>query len=194
MNLLQEVKYNSKGITLIETMVAIGIFAFLATGVVSLYLSSRKYNEIVWEQLKTQNEGRKVMQDFTNELRIASQSSIGAYPLSGASSTEVVFYTNLDSDMAMEKVRYFFSGRILKKGVIEPSGNPLSYNSASEVVTEVAHDIITSTSKFLFYDSNFTGSEVPLTSPVIVTNVRMVAIQLTLEEDPNASPVPFFIY
>ena len=193
MYLTDNFKHNNKGITLVELLVAMGIFVFLAGGIVSLYLTSRKYNDIVWEQLKTQNEGRKVMQDFTNELRIASQSSVGAYPVAGASSTEIIFYTNLDSDTLMERVRYFFSGRILKKGVIKPTGNPLTYNSASEVITEVAHDTVVSTSKFLFYDSSFTGSENPLSSPISVTNIRMVGIQLTLEEDPNASPVPFFI-
>jgi prepilin-type N-terminal cleavage/methylation domain-containing protein len=193
MDFLEDLKLNNRGVTLIELIVAIGIFAFLSTAVVTLYLTSRKYNAIVWEQLKTQNEGRKVMQDFTNELRIASQSSVGAYPIAAASSTEIIFYTNLDSDTLMERVRYFFSSNILKKGVIKPTGNPLAYNSASEVITEVAHDTVASTSKFLFYNSSFTGSEAPLNRPIDVTAVRVVGIQLTLEEDPNASPVPFYI-
>ncbi len=188
-----DLKHDTRGITLIELLVGIGIFVFLSGAIVSLFLSSWKYNDIVWEQLETQNEGRAVTQAFTNELRIVSPSSIGAYPVEAASSTEIIFYTNLDADTLMERVRYFFSGRILKKGVIKPTGNPLVYNVVNEVVTEVAHDVVTSTSKFSYYGADYTGSELPLSSPINITSIRVVGIALTLEEDPNASPVPFSI-
>ena len=190
---LNDIRNNQYGITLIELVVAIGIFVFLAGGAVALFLSSWKYNDIVWEQLQTQNQGRKVTQDFTNELRVASLSSIGAYPIEAASSTEIIFYTNMDTDTLVERVRYFFSGRTLKKGVLKPTGNPLIYNGANETVIDVAYDVVTATSKFSYFGADFTGSEAALSSPISLTNVRMVGISLTLEEDPNASPVPFSI-
>lgn len=182
-----------RGITLVEVLVSIGIFSFLIIGITALLLTSWKYNQIVWEQLKTQNEGRKVIRDFVNDLRVASLSSIGAYPIESASSTEIVFYSNIDSDTLKERVRYFLSGRTLRKGVIKPTGSPLSYNSANETLVDIAHDLVTSTVLLSYYDSNFSGSQTKLTSPVDVTKIRVVAISLTLEEDPNASPVPFFI-
>ncbi len=191
--IIKNLSHNHQGVTLVELLVGMGIFAFLTVGITALFLSSRKYNEIVWEQLKTQNEGRKVIQDFVNEVRTASQSSIGAYPIAAASSTEIIFYTNLDSDTLKERVRYFFSGRILKKGVIKPAGNPLTYSANNEVITEVAHDVVTSTSKFLYYGSDYAGSQAELGSPINITSIRMVGIMITLEEDPNASPVPFSI-
>ena len=73
-----------RGITLVEVLVSIGIFSFLIIGITALLLTSWKYNQIVWEQLKTQNEGRKVIRDFVNDLRVASLSSIGAYPVESA--------------------------------------------------------------------------------------------------------------
>jgi hypothetical protein len=192
-NLYKTFSKDARGITMVEVLVSIGIFGFLVVAITSLFLTGWNYKDIVWEQLKTQNEGRKVIQDFVNELRVASPSSIGAYPVESASSTSIIFYTNLDADTLMERVRYFFSGRILKKGVIKPTGNPLVYNSANEVLTDVAHDVVTATSKFSYYDANFTGSQAQLASPVNVTSIRVVGVALTLEEDPNASPVPFFI-
>jgi type II secretory pathway pseudopilin PulG len=182
-----------RGITLVEVLVSIGIFSFLIIGITALLLTSWKYNQIVWEQLKTQNEGRKVIRDFVNDLRVASLSSIGAYPIESASSTEIVFYSNIDSDTLKERVRYFLSGRTLRKGVIKPTGSTLSYNSANETFVDIAHDLVTSTVLLSYYDSNFSGSQTKLTSPIDVTKIRVVAISLTLEEDPNASPVPFFI-
>ncbi len=186
-------KINNRGISLLEMIIAISIFSFVIMGISALYLTSRKYQDIIWEQLKTQNEGRKVVQDFVNELRVALPSSIGAYSIASASSTQIVFYTNLDSDTLMERVRYFFVTSTLKKGVIKPTGNPLVYNSANEKIVDVAHDTETSTSKFTYYGSNFTGTEAPLSSPIDVTKIRVVGIALTMEENPNASPVPFSI-
>lgn len=193
MSFLRKLKNNKQGITLVEVLVSIGIFGFLIVGITSLFLTSWKYNRIVWEQLKTQNEGRKVTRDFVNELRLASLSSIGAYPIESASSTEIIFYSNIDSDTLKERVRYFLSGRTLNKGVIKPVGSPMVYSAANETITEIAHDLVTSTVLLKYYDGNFSGSESALSSPVDVTQIRVVAISLTLEEDPNASPVPFFI-
>jgi len=179
---------------LVEVLVAISIFIFLAAAIVSLYLTSSRYNSIVWEQLKTQNEGRKTTQDFVNELRTASPSSIGAYPIEAAASTTITFYSNIDTDTLRERIRYFMSGRTLRRGVIKPTGNPLTYNSANEVIADVAHDVAnTSTQIFYYYDSNYSGAEAALSSPIDITRIRVVKITLQLDENPHLTPTPFFI-
>ena len=135
-----------------EILVAIGIFLLLIVGVTAIFSYSLKSNKIIWEQLSTQNEGRKVIQDFINELRSANYSSIGAYPLSTANTQEIIFYSNIDSDTYRERVRYFLSGAILKKGVIKPTGVPLSYNPVNEVITDMVRDVAnTSTQLFYYY-------------------------------------------
>lgn len=185
---------DNRGITLVEIIVAVSVFSFLALAITSLFLTSWRYNSIVWEQLKTQNEGRKATQDFVNELRTASQSSIGAYPIEAAATTSITFYSNIDTDTLRERIRYFMSNRTLKRGVIKPTGNPLTYNSLNEVVTDVAHDVAnTTTPVFYYYDSNFSGAEAALTYPIDVTQIRVIKITLQLDENPNLTPTPFFI-
>lgn len=185
---------NNKGITLLEIIVAVGIFALIAGAIVQVFLVSWRNNAIVWEQLATQNEGRKVIQDFSKELREASDSSIGSYAIESASGTQIVFFSNIDSDAYKERIRYFVSSTILKKGIIKPSGSPLAYSSSTETVTDVAHDMANGTSSvFFYYDKNFTGSQTPLSSPIDVASIRVVRIILKLEEDPNLSPTPFYI-
>lgn len=192
--IFEKIKLNNHGFTLVEVLVAVGIFGLLITAIMAIFLTSWRYNAIVWEQLKTQNEGRKVTQDFVNELRTASASSIGAYPIQYASGTAITFYSNTDSDTLREQVRYFLSGRTLKRGEIKPTGNPLVYDPANEVVTDVAHDVAnTTTPIFSYYDSNFSGAESPLPSPVEVTRIRVVKIILQLDQDPYLTPAPFFI-
>lgn len=186
---------DNRGITLLEILVAMGVFALIMIGAVSIFSYSWKANKIVWEQLSTQNEGRKVVQDFVNELRSATYSSIGAYPLAKASTTEIIFYSNIDTDSLRERVRYFLTTSTLKKGVTKPSGQPLSYNTSTESVVEIVHDVYNTTTPIFFYYGQNYGytSSTPLSQPVAVTDVRVVGITLDLEEDPTNSPVPFHI-
>jgi len=185
---------NNKGLTLLEVVVAMGIFTLIIGGIVAMFIYSFQSNKIIWEQLSTQNEGRKVVQDFINELRSATYSSIGAYPLSSAGNQEIIFYSNIDTDTLRERVRYFLSNKTLKKGVIKPTGAPLTYNLASEVITEVAHDVANGANPLFYYynqDYGNTATSTVLTQPVSATIVRVVGIKLSLEENPTASPEPF---
>ena len=166
----------------------------LIGAVVALLSVGLKDNSIIWEQLSTQNEGRKTVQDLTNEVRSATYSNVGAYPIATATPSELVFYTDLDGDSLRERVRYFLSGTLFKKGVTKPTGNPLAYNPVNEVLQDEVHDIAnTSTPIFTYFDENYAGSGSPLTQPVTVAQIRMVKIYLILEENPAASPAPLNI-
>ena len=179
---------------MLEVIVSVGIFALLGGAIVEVFLVSWRGNAIIWEQLSTQNEGRKATQDFSKELREASASSIGAYAVESAASAQIIFYSNIDSDSFVERVRYFVASSTLKKGVIKPKGNPLTYNSSTESITAIANDIANgATSVFSYYDGSFTGAEGPLSGAIDVTKIRVVKMSLKLEENPNLSPVPFYI-
>jgi len=187
---------NNRGFTLIEILVAMGIFILLIGTITAILSYSFKSRNVIWEQLSTQNEGRKVVQDFTNELRTAAQSSIGAYAIEAAATSSITFYSNIDTDSWRERVRYFLSGTIFKKGVLKPSGSPLSYNPANEVVTEVVHDIANATtSVFTYYGESYNGvtNTSSLSYPIDVTKIRVVGIKLRMEENPNLSPAPFIV-
>ncbi len=173
---------------MIEILVAIGIFAFLVGAVTALFLSSFRSKDIIFEQLLTQNQGRKVVQDFINEIRSAAYSAVGAYPLVEASSTEIIFYTN-QGKSAVRRVRYFLSNKTLYRGIIEPIGNPPSYPANSEVTSTVAESINNGASTlFNYYDQNYSGSQNPMIAPVDITAVRIVEIKFQLERNPNLSP------
>lgn len=188
-------RLGNKGFSMIEVLVAIGIFLLLIIGIVDLLLWGMHGRDVIWEQLSTQNEGRKIVQDFVNEVRRASASSIGAYPLEVANTSTIVFYSNIDSDSWRERVRYFLSSKTLKKGVTKPTGTPLAYVPASEVITTVVNDVANGTSSiFFYYDQNYSSvSGTPMSAPINIPSVRMVGIKLMLEEKPNVAPVPFNI-
>ncbi len=131
-----------------------------------------------------QDEARKALKEMSSEMRVAAPSSIGAYALAQVTSTSVTFYANIDSDAYKEKVRYFLSGNILKKGVIKPSGNPLVYNSGNETIKDVVHYVTNGSDPvFYYYDANYGGTEQPLTSPVDTTAVRLIKINLAIDDN-----------
>ena len=185
---------DNRGVSLLEIIIAVGLFALLVGAIVEIFLFSWRGNAIIWEQLSTQNEGRKVVQDFSKELREATASSIGSYTIESASAQQIIFFSNIDDDSLKERIRYFLSGTTLKKGVTKPTSTPLAYTTSTEVITDIVHDVANgTTSIFYYYDSNFSGSQNALTEPINIAQIRMVKISLKLEENPNLSPVPFYI-
>lgn len=187
---------NRKGFTLLEVLVAIGIFLMVILSVASILTYTIRSKDIVWEQLSTQDEGRKVLQDFTNELRTATASSVGAYAIETANTSSIVFYSNIDTDSLRERVRYFLSGSTLRRGVIKPTGTPMIYSSANETIVEVVHDVNNMGAPvFTYYGTNYNGvtNTSSLSVPVNTTLVRVVGLYLRLEEKPNLSPSPFIV-
>jgi prepilin-type N-terminal cleavage/methylation domain-containing protein len=189
---------NKKGFTLIEVLVAMGIFALIIGTVVWIFIYSLRYNAVLWEQLKTQTDGRRVLQEVVDDARRAEQSSIGSFAIVTADEYELSFYANIDNDSLREKIRFWIDdGDItLKKGVIKPTGNPLEYVSGNETVVEIAHDVVNrnkSIPLFLYYDEKSYPTSNALLQPVALTDVSTVKVQLELEEDPNETPIPLHV-
>ncbi|OIO19289.1 MAG: hypothetical protein CO029_01165 [Candidatus Magasanikbacteria bacterium CG_4_9_14_0_2_um_filter_41_10] len=187
--------FSKKGFTLMEVMVAIGMFAIISVAVGWILIHSVRSTDIIWEQLATQNDGRAAVQQFVDDVRRAETSSIGSYPISDASSTSFVFYANVDNDNSREKVRFWIDGTDLKKGVIQPSGNPLNYDGEESVITiaESVVNIAKGIALFEYYDNTYPVTSTPLTVPDALTDIRIIRMQLELEKDPTATPVPLHV-
>jgi len=187
---------HKRGFTLLEVMVSLGIFTMISMVVSSILIDSLRSNAIIWEQLQTQNDGRRVIQQVIDDTRRAEDSSLGAFPLQLADPYEIIFYANIDADSLRERVHYWLDGTSFKKGVLKPSGSPLAYNAIDEDVVVLANNVINEQQNdpiFTYFDETYTGSESPLTNPVILSDVRIVHVDLVLERDPTASPVPFHV-
>ncbi|MFM2415005.1 MAG: hypothetical protein RI911_698, partial [Candidatus Parcubacteria bacterium] len=170
-----------RGFSLIEVMVTVFVFTMLSMALYTLYKSLSQSNRVLGESITAQDEARKVLKPLVGEVRDASTSSTGTYPIESATTTSFVFYSNIDNDTLVERVRYYQSGTILKKGIIKPSGSPLSYDTATEIVTDVIHNLANGTTPiFTYYDRNYTGTQAPLSTPVNISQVRLVKIYVTI--------------
>lgn len=192
MNIMRRSTY--RGYTLVETLVVIAIFIILSLGVNTLLVAVIKTPS---EQLNAANnidQARRVLSGFTNEMRNAAVGSDGSYQLAQAGDTQVIFYSTYGTNGSVaNRIRYYLSGSTLYKGVIVPTGSPLSYNTNNEVITAVQSNLANgSTPVFYYYDDTYSGTSSPLTQPVNLTQVKFVIINLIVSQQDSASDTSTF--
>jgi len=189
-NFFKKIKIN-RGITLLETLIAMGIFSLVMMAIGSFARDLLFYNSVFTGGLTSYDEARKVLQPIASEIRSASSSSLGSYPIEKASNTEFIFFSDIDNNGSKERIRYFLVGNILERGVIIPTGSPLQYLSANETISEIVHGVSNGlTPIFSYYNSNYNGSTAALSQPVSIIDVRLVKITIVIDADPNRPPAP----
>ena len=183
---------NKTGFTLVEILVTLFIVTFIGIATSQFARNVIIYNTAGQDSLNAQLEGRKVLKVMVAELRSASVSALGSYPIDTSGTSTLIFFSDLNGDGLSERIRYYTDpvNRTLKKGVVIPSGNPVTYNLGGETVSTLVTSIAngTSTDMFNYYDSNYAGTTTPLTFPPDTSRVRLVKITVLIDEDPNRLP------
>ncbi len=185
---------NKKGLTLLELLFAFSIFLAVVFGVFTLYSISSRADKNVWESSFTQSIASKAVQTFVDEIRTTNYSTVGGYPLALATTTEIIFYANIDSDILMERIRYFVDGDTFKKGVTKPTGTLLyEYSTTTEQISDVIYNLETPVGTiFTYFNENYNGATVTssLSYPVFLPTVKVVGISLRVKQNSLAgSPI-----
>ena len=174
---------NSKqaGFTLVELVVALFIFSLIAYGII--FLTSNIFTAATGQTslLADTDQARKLAFQIVNELRNATYGSDGGYPLNTAQDQQIVFYTNVDTDVNPERVRYYVQNSKLYRGVSEWNGS--AYDVAHEQVVLVQNDLGVGTNPvFYYYADTYTGSssQASLVQPVSIAQVKYIKINLQL--------------
>ncbi len=191
----KNLKNRASAFTLVELLISVGIITLMTVTISTFQKDVFSLNTHLQSSLNAQLNGRHLIKVMVAELRKTSQSSLGSFPIELASSTGMTFYTDVDNNGSIDKVRYFLSGKTIKKGVIIPTGNPLSYNAGSETLTTLIDYVLASSTLpiFQYYPSSYTGTTSPLSMPVDVSAIRLIKITLIIDTDPNRSPIPIIV-
>jgi len=165
-----------RGFSLIEVLIVIAIASSIVFIVSAMNNNVSALNRLISQELQSKSDITQTLQIVTSEIRSAGPSQNGAYAIDSASTSSFAFYTSLHKNGVMEHVRYFLASSTIYKGVIEPTGTPAAYPTASESVIDTIDNISVSTSSplFQYYDASYTGTQAPMPSPVVVPNIRMV--------------------
>ena len=179
------------GFSVIEVTVAIFILTLVGIAVYAFQKDVFSLNRILSQSIVSQEEVRRALKVMSAEIRATSPSSIGAYAIAETATSSFIFYSNIDDDSFKERVRYFLDGTVLKKGVTKPAGDPLTYNPASETISDVVRDVANGTTAlFSYYDTDYDGTSQPLVQPINISIVRLVRIVIMVDRDSSVLPGP----
>ena len=183
---------NDAGMTLVETMIALGIFMVVIMAVGAFQVSIFSNQKAVSGSLQTAQDAQIILKTMLTELRAASPGMNGSYPIASAGTSSITFFSDANNDGMTEQIGYRLSSSTVYRTMIPPTGSPATYNIANQTTSVIMNNVRNSASSpvFQYFDQNYTGTSSPLAMPVNISSVRLVQINLTLDVNPNLSQVP----
>lgn len=182
------------GFTIVEVIVTLAITALIIGIGAELVINSTVLVNYIDEQANAVTAARVALNPLAKTVRELSNGDNGEYSIITAEDTDFTFYSDVDSGNYTEQVEYFITGDELHQRITEPSGNPLTYNTANGVETVIMRGVVNTTLTlnpvFRYYNEDYPTDTTtnPLTTPADVTEITLVAIRLDINIDPNHVP------
>ena len=183
---------SSQGFTLIEILISSAILVMLAAGFLGMQYILSKNQVTAWNNYLSIESSNTAMSVLIKELRNATNSDNGSYPLESLLDQEIIFYSDTDYDGKVERVRYTINGTQLLKGVIEPVGDPAVYDTAQERETVVSDILRNNTDPiFYYYNSDWPSDTTnnPLALSERIANTKF--IKIFIKTSPRADTTDF---
>lgn len=180
-----------QGFTLIEALVSVVIAAMMISAATAFIIYGSRTNMFGSDQDMAVKNARDAGNEIVKEIREATQGDNGDYLLDLVEAQNFSFYSNIDDDDYIEKIRYFLDDHALKKEVIKPSGDPLEYSSANVATTTIALYINNQAEAIFTYydtDNNLIGDSTSNKS-----DIRLVNISLKVNVNPNIAPQDYYV-
>ncbi len=176
-----------KAFTLIETIMVIVIFSLLMGAVSGFIVWGYRLQGYSWRQSQAIEEARKGIEVMAREIRSARYGEDGSYVIWDTQDYQFGFFSDIDRDGEIERVRYFLDGTTLKKGVVEPVGIPAVYPSSTEEIHTISTYVRNLPPIFRYFDKQ--GNELP--PPARRKDTKMMELFLVINVDPNRPPQNF---
>jgi hypothetical protein len=180
------------GLTLIEAIMAVGIFSMGIAGFTVLFSKVWKSNAFILEEGQSAMIVSQAVTEVTGDLRRVKQGDDGSYPIRSGNKFDLVVFIDIDHDMVTEKVHYYLSGTDFVMGYSKPTGSPVTYPSGDTTVKTLATRIVNTSANpiFYYYNNLYPGdlAHNPLTTPINTGDVRLVKIHLMINIDPSKAP------
>lgn len=176
-------KQTQQGVTLIELLMSVflfvGLIAVMAT-MFNYFFDSYYFASNINRNV---DQAKFAVDRMSTEIREARKSEEGAYPLEIAGDSEIAFYSDVDNDSRVERVRYFLDGTELKRGLIEPGAPPNMYDPVTESVRVISDYVKNGANPvFYYYNGDWPGDTVnnPLDYSYRLLETRLVKIELVV--------------
>lgn len=176
---------NIKAFTLVEILVTMSIFMIIVFMSSNFLTNSFKNSRFISEQDDAVTNARRALDVSKKEIRGANSSEQGDYALATIEDDNFIFYSDVDNDGEMEKIRYYLVGTDLIKQLTEP-GPSKDYTLAPSSQT-ISHFMNNQEeSVFTYYDSNYNETS-------LINEVRLIKINLKINVTPTISPNDYYV-
>jgi len=187
------INIKKSGMTLIEAMIAIAIFAIGIGGFSLLFVKSWQSNSYVFEMGQSSIAASQGVNKVVGYLRKARQGDDGSYPIKSATDNDLVIFSDYDKDGITERLHLYKSGNQLLAGWRKPSANlPKTYAAGDQGTKVIVDRIVNDASApvFYYYNKNYPGDQAnnPMPTPAGVADVRLVKVLLKINIEPNGAP------
>ena len=186
-------KNTSRAFTLVETIVAIAIFALGIQATTLVYTKTLKSKAYTLEMGKSSFIVSRSMGDIIDYLRKVRQSDAGARPIVSANDNDLVVYSDYDNDGKTERLHIYLSNGIIYLGVRKPSATiPKTYAAGDATTVIIAKQIVNTSSDpmFSYYNKDYPEDVLhnPVSTPANAADIRLIKIFLKINIDPNRAP------
>jgi len=180
---------NKKGMTLIEAVINISVFTLTVAVLFSAIIYFYRTNQYNVDQAFAIEEARKGIEFMVRDIREAGYSDEGSYPIISADLNSFYFYSDIDRDSNIERVKFYLEGTSFKKEVTKSSGNPLTYNS--DPIISVISNNIRNEEQGVGIFSYFDSEGNLITDFSDVTGISFIKVNLIVNADNNRNPDEF---
>ena len=182
-----------KGMTLVEMLIAIGIYTVLLLAINNSITSLYQNNAYALEQANEVGNARRGVTQWNRDAKEMITGEDGTWPVAVIGEHRLGYYSDTDQDDSVEYVEYILAATTLRKFTYNPTGSPATYDlttpDSEEILSEYVQNIEQATSTFFYFDNN--GTQLTSTSPVI--DVRYMQMQVIVNIDPDRNPGEFML-
>jgi len=180
-----------RGVSLIEILVVSAILGLITPVLLSFVWNSVGINRRVEGAIINQRNARQVMDLVKKELRKARSGAGNQYPLQLCEPNQIIYFSDIDDDGQIDRVRYYLEEGTFKRGVIKPVGEnyPIENEQLLTVMPHIQND--ETQPIFSYYNSQFTGTGNSLVEPISCGEVRLLEIRFRIDTVLELAPGAF---
>lgn len=181
------------GYTLVETVMAIGIYTILILAITSSITSLYKTNSYALGQANEVDNARRGITQWNRDTKEMITAEDGTFPLAKIEEHVLGYYSDTDQDERVEYVEYILASTTLMKFTYEATGTPPVYDfstpSQEHTLSLFVQNINQGTSTFFYFDEAGTA----LSSTSSLVDVKYIKAQIIVNIDPFRSPGEFML-
>jgi len=184
---MRHIKNKQAAFTIIETSVYLAVFLMISMAISAMLLRLYRGISFANSYVGATHDMRKILEMSVNNIREASFADNGAYPVESMLPNEFIFYSDIDNDKKIERVRLFAEGGVFKRAVIKSSGMPPEYKQSDEVVEPIAWTL-KNTQRGIPLFKYLDASATQINDLSKVLDLRSVKIRVIVDADENRAP------